>query len=196
MCFFRPALATEVKEVVSPGGFKAWLVEEHVLPLVAVKIAFTGSGSAYDPAGKEGRSNMTAALLMEGAGDMDSRAFNEALENNAIELNFGTDEDLFRASLESLSEHKEKAFSYLGMALTKPRFDDSALERVRSQTLSLLTQEEQEPGYLLHRGWQQAGLRQTSLQQSAGRHEREVGKLAAKAISAISLTAISRARIS
>lgn len=149
-----PAFATEVKEVVSPGGIKAWLVEEHALPLVAVKIVFKDSGFAYDPASKEGRANMTSALLMEGAGDLDSRAFNEALENSAIQLNFGTDEDLLRASVESLSEHKEKAFSYLAMALTKPRFDSDAIERVRSQTLSIIKRQEQQPGYLVHRGWQ------------------------------------------
>src|SRR6476620_9050127 len=88
--------ATEVKEVVSPGGIKAWLVEEHALPLVAVKVAFVDSGHAYDPAGKEGRAGMVSALLMEGAGNMESKAFNEALENVAIELNFGVDEDLLR----------------------------------------------------------------------------------------------------
>jgi len=159
-CHLSPAYATQVQEVTSPGGIKAWLVEEHALPLVAIKMAFRNSGTAYDPKGKEGRATMTAALLLEGAGDMDSRAFNEALENDAIELNFATDEDSFRASLVTLSEHKEKAFSYLGLALTHPRFDDSATERVRSQTLSTLAQEEKNPSYILHRQWEQAAFGQ------------------------------------
>jgi len=148
------SFATEVQEVTSPGGIKAWLVEEHALPLVAVKMVFKDAGSAYDPPGKEGLAGMTAAMLLEGAGDLDSHAFNEQMENNAIRLNFGTDDDLFHASVESLSEHKDKAFSYLAMALTKPRFDDSAIERVRAQTLSILKQEEQEPNYILRRAWE------------------------------------------
>lgn len=156
--FAWQASATEVKEVVTPKGFKAWLVEEHALPLIAAKVAFNNAGFAYDEKGKEGRAGMVAALLMEGAGDMDSHAFNEALENDAIELNFATDEDTLRASLESLSEHKDKAFSYLGLALTKPRFDNGAVERVRSQTLSILTQQERQPGYLLGRKWQQVAF--------------------------------------
>ncbi len=149
-----PAAAVEVLEVKSPGGIRAWLVEEHALPLVAVKIAFTGSGFAHDPEGKEGRAGMAAALLMEGAGDMDSEAFNEALEDHAVRLSFSVDEDMSRLTLESLAEHKSKAFSYLGQALTRPRFDDSAMERVRRQTLSLILQQEQTPGYILRRGWQ------------------------------------------
>lgn len=149
-----PALATQVQEVVSPGGIKAWLVEEHALPLVATTIAFTESGSAFDPEGKEGLTAMVAALLLEGAGDLDSRAFNEALENHAIQLNFASDEDRFRAQVQSLSEHKEKAFGLLSLALENPRFDEEAIERVRSQTLSVLKQQEQEPAYNAHRQWE------------------------------------------
>ena len=149
------AFATQVQEVTSAGGMKAWLVEEHSLPLVAVKLAFKDSGSAYEPVGKEGLVSMTAALMLEGAGDLDSNAFNAQIEGHAIQLNFGVDEDTFGASMECLSEHKEKAFEYMSLALRKPRFDSSAIERVRSQTLSVLLQQEQEPGYQLHRHWEQ-----------------------------------------
>lgn len=148
------ALANQVQEIITPKGIKAWLVEEHTLPLVAMKIAFKDAGFAYDAAGKEGCAGMAAALLMEGAGDLDSQAFNEALEDHAIQLSFTVDEDMLRLALNSLSEHKDKAFYYLGLALTKPRFDATALERVRGQTLSLLTQQEQSPAYILHRAWQ------------------------------------------
>ena len=148
------AFATQVQEVTSPGGIKAWLVEEHALPLVTVKVAFTESGSAHDPEGKEGLSGMTAGLLLEGAGDNDSFAFNEELENHAIQLNFGNDEDSFRSSVEALSEHKAKAFELLSLALINPRFDDAAIERVRSQTLSVIKQQEQEPGYNVRRQWE------------------------------------------
>jgi zinc protease len=146
--------AAEVKEVVSASGIRAWLVEEHSLPLVAVKIAFRESGVAYDPPGKEGRAGMTAAMLMEGAGELDSKAFNQALESNAIELGFAIDEDLFRASLSTISDKRDMAFSLLGSALTKPRFDASALDRVRSQNLSMLVQQEKQPTYLLQRKWE------------------------------------------
>lgn len=145
------AHATEVKEVTTSGGLKAWLVEEHALPLIAIKVAFRDSGYAYDAPGKEGRSNMTAALLTEGAGGMDSRAFNEALENHAIQLNTGSDDDILSVTMETLSEHKDTAFSYLGLVLTQPRFDEASIERTRRQSLSLLVQQEQEPGYQLTR---------------------------------------------
>ena len=55
-----------MEEIQSSKGIKAWLVEEHSVPLIAIRFAFAG-GSAQDPAGKEGLGSMTANLLTEGA---------------------------------------------------------------------------------------------------------------------------------
>ena len=44
--------ALTVEEIVSPKGIKAWLVEEHSVPLIAVKFAFAG-GASQDAAGQE-----------------------------------------------------------------------------------------------------------------------------------------------
>ena len=43
----------------APGGITAWLVEEHSVPLIAMRFAFEG-GSSQDPAGKEGLANFLA----------------------------------------------------------------------------------------------------------------------------------------
>lgn len=155
LCFsFSCAVqAAEVKEVVSDSGIKAWLIEEHSLPLIAVRVAFEGSGNAYDPSGEEGTANMAAAMLTEGAGDMNEREWNEALESKAIEFNTAVNEDMLEVSMQSLSEYKGAAFSMLGLALSKPRFDSEAIDRTRRQMLSILKQAEQNPGYQLERSW-------------------------------------------
>ena len=38
----RPASATQIQRVVSPGGIEAWLVEEHSIPLISVQFSFLG----------------------------------------------------------------------------------------------------------------------------------------------------------
>lgn len=153
-----PAMATQVREIKTPGGITAWLVEEHAQPLIAVRVAFRGSGFAHDPDGKEGRTAMTAALLMEGAGDKDAEAFNNALETHAARLAISADEDMVQAALDTLSEHKEFAFGALGQALTAPRFDDGAIARVREQTRSAIAQQDTQPAYRLQRSWQRAAF--------------------------------------
>src|SRR5215471_5713237 len=46
--FIPPAHAMKIQEITSPGGLKTWLVEEHSVPLVAMRFAFEG-GNAQDP---------------------------------------------------------------------------------------------------------------------------------------------------
>jgi len=73
-----PAWAeVNIKEMTTPGGIHAWLVEEHSIPFVALELRFQG-GTSLDPQGKEGVTNLMVGLLEEGAGDMDARAFARA----------------------------------------------------------------------------------------------------------------------
>ena len=59
------AQAMKIQVVKSPGGITAWLVEEHSVPLIALRFAFEG-GNAQDPEGKEGLANFLAGMLDEG----------------------------------------------------------------------------------------------------------------------------------
>ena len=96
-----PARATTIQRVVSPGGIEAWLVQEQAVPLIAVDFAFTG-GSVQDPPGKSGTANLVASLLDEGAGDLDSKAFADALERKAIEMSFYAERDHLGGALRTL----------------------------------------------------------------------------------------------
>jgi zinc protease len=139
-----PASATNIERVVSPGGVEAWLVHEPSVPLVAIEFAFAG-GTAQDPAGKPGVANLTANLLDEGAGDLDSKTFHDRLERRAIDLSFSSSRDYVRGSLRTLSEHRDEAFDLLRLSLTKPRFDSEPLERARTQILSSLRRQSVSP---------------------------------------------------
>jgi len=91
--------------------------------------------------------------LDEGAGDLDSKAFHERMENHAIELTFQVGRDYFHGSLRSLNEHRDEAFDLLHLALTNPRFDADAIERVRGQELSMLQRDTTNPNDLASRRW-------------------------------------------
>ena len=78
-----PASATTIERIVSPSGIVAWLVREPSVPLIALDFAFKG-GATQDPVDKAGVATMTAALLDEGAGDIDSKSFHERVEAKAL----------------------------------------------------------------------------------------------------------------
>ena len=146
------ASAVQIEKIFSPSGIAAWLVREQAVPLVSLSFAFHG-GSTQDEPGKSGTANLAADLLDEGAGDLDGKTYHERLENNAIELNFQVARDNFHGSLQTLNEHRDEAFDLLRLALSAPRFEAAAVERVRGQMLSSLQRDSTSPNSLASRRW-------------------------------------------
>ena len=137
----------DIQEVTSPGGFKAWLVEEHSIPFVALEIRFRG-GTSLDAPGKRGAINLMTGLLEEGAADMDARAFAEARETLATTLRFDSGDDTISVSAKALTENRDEAMALLRAALVQPRFDQDAIERVRGQVLAHLRNRATDPDAL------------------------------------------------
>lgn len=151
------ASAVTIEKIVSPSGIAAWLVRDPAVPLVSLNYSFHG-GSSQDSAEKSGTANLAGDLLDEGAGDLDGQTFHERLENHAIELSFRAGRDEFHGSLRSLSEHREEAFDLLRLALTAPRFEAEAVERVRRQEIAGLHRETTNPNNIASRNWWQTAF--------------------------------------
>jgi zinc protease len=130
-----PLHATTIEEVTSPGGIKAWLVEDHQLPLIALKFAFKG-GVEEDPVDKQGLSTLTMGLLTQGAGAYDSATFQQQVADHSIQIGFAAQRDALEGSLKMLREERSTAFDLLHLALTKPRFDPEPIERLRAHQLT------------------------------------------------------------
>jgi zinc protease len=139
-----PVRAMTIQEVTSPGGIKAWLVEEKAIPLVTMNFSFRG-GSAQDPVGKEGLANLMTTLFDEGAGDLSSQAFQTKLQDLSIRISFEDGRDAMFGELRTLSENLDAAAELLTLAVTKPRFEDDAVARMRAQLIAGLRREAKDP---------------------------------------------------
>ena len=139
--------AARVQILVLKSGIEAWLVEDYAVPLVAVEFALTG-GSSQDAPGRMGTSTMLAALMDEGAGDLDSEAFHNAMDDKAIEISFSSDSDTFHGRLKTMTRNVDAAFGLLKLAVNAPRFDADAIERTRAQMLAGLRAEANDPDAL------------------------------------------------
>jgi zinc protease len=144
--------AVNVREIVSPGGVKAWLVEDYAVPIVSLELAFRG-GAAQDPAAKSGATTVFSGLLDEGAGDLDSQAFHRALDDKAIEISFHADSDKVSGRMRTLSRHLDRASALLALSLNAPRFDEEPFGRVREQMKAHLRHEMNDPGTMAWRGF-------------------------------------------
>ncbi len=147
-----PASAVEIREVTSPGGIKAWLVEEHSIPFTALELRFKG-GTSLDQPGKRGATVLMMGLLEEGAGDLDSQGFAEARDALAAQFSFDAHDDAVSISARMLSENRGEAVALLKSALTEPRFDDDAVARVKAQVVSIIQSDEKDPNTIAARSF-------------------------------------------
>jgi zinc protease len=141
-----------VQQIVTPRGVKAWLVEDYAVPLLSLEFAFKG-GAAQDPPGKTGAATMLAALFDEGAGSLDSQAFQQALDEKAIEISFNCDRDYIGGRMRTLIRNVDRAAELLRMAVNEPRLDEAPITRVREQLSAGLRHEANDPGSLAGRTW-------------------------------------------
>jgi zinc protease len=151
------AHAFEITSVTSPGGIKAWLVEDHKNPIITVQLTFLG-GSAGDPLDKPGIAYLVSGMLDEGAGELDSTAFQKVLAEESISLSFDANTDSFSGTLTTLTETSDQAFKLLRLALTEARFDAEPLERVRGQIMAGLRSRQQDPNRIAGRVWWKAAF--------------------------------------
>jgi zinc protease len=140
-----PAYAeVNIQELTTPGGLNVWLVEEHSIPFVALELRFRG-GASLDAPGKRGATNLMTALLEEGAGDMDAQAFSRARDNLAASFSYDVNDDALSVSARFLTENRDQAVALLRESLLNPRFDQTAIDRVKAQIASIIQSDEQDP---------------------------------------------------
>lgn len=147
----RAVNAAEIVEVKTESGITAWLKQEPSIPIIALDALWTGAGGASEPVDKAGLTNLLAAMLDEGAGDLDSQAFQRTLEDQAVRLSFEATRDNFSMSLQTLSDKSEEGFRLAGLALSSPRFDAEPLERMRAGILNGISRDSRNPNSIAGR---------------------------------------------
>ncbi len=157
LCLAAPVLsakahAMKIQQIKTPGGIDAWLVQEHAVPLIALRFVFEG-GSSQNPPGKEGVANFLSSMMDEGAGDLDSHKFQERMEELAFRMSFEDARDGFYGSFETLTANRDPSIEMLRLAMNQPRFDADAVERVRKQLLSGLAFAAKNPNRVAGAAW-------------------------------------------
>jgi len=143
-------------QVIEQDGITAWLVEEHSVPVVSLAWAWPG-GAATEPVGREGLSSFAAAMLSEGAGEMNNIAFADALRDEGIGLSFSGGRDSFEGSFRALSAALPEAVRLAKLAMARPRLDAAAITRVRARAVLGARQQLETPAGIARRAFWEAG---------------------------------------
>jgi zinc protease len=148
-----PAQAEVVfQDITSPAGVHAWLVEDYAVPIVTIRFAFEG-GTTQDPVGKEGLTTLMTTLFDEGAGTLDSDAFQIALDDAGAEMGFAADADATYGSMRMLADHRDEAVALLKLAIEKPSFTQNPIDRMRAQLITGINASAQDPNTAAQRQW-------------------------------------------
>lgn len=154
---FSARAEIDITPVATPSGLTAWLVQDDSIPFIALDLVFLG-GTVLDGPEQSGATALMTALMEEGAGDLDAQAFAVRTEELAARLSFSSGRDTVTVSARFLTEDTDDAIALLRLALTDPRFDADAIERVRAQMLAQLRRDALNPNTIASRAFAQAAF--------------------------------------
>ena len=120
--------------------------------MVSLEFAMRG-GATQDPADKAGLSMLLAGMLDEGAGNLDSQAFQRALDEKAVEIHFRNDREHASGRMRTLIKNLDRAAELLSLALNAPRFDEEPFLRVREHANARLRHDANDPATVAGRSW-------------------------------------------
>ena len=146
----------QIEHWQTTNGANVYFVAAPEIPMLDVRVVFA-AGSARDSASK-GLANMTSGLLKEGAGELDADAFSRRLGATGARLQIGSARDMAYATLRTLADaqYAEPALELFVDAISRPRFDDTAIERQRARILIALKHKQQSPGTIATEAFFQA----------------------------------------
>ncbi|HEX5647202.1 MAG TPA: pitrilysin family protein [Nitrospira sp.] len=141
-------------KITTANGITVVVLEQHFLPIVEIH-ALIKAGSAQDPPDKAGLANLTASLLDEGTTARSSKQLAEQIDfiGGSIEVKAG--EDFTTASARILKKDVDLGFTLLADILLHPAFPKQEFDRVRSQILGELVSDNDDPGQVAMKAFNQ-----------------------------------------
>jgi zinc protease len=126
------------------NGLAVFVVENHELPLVDVRLSFNVGGWT-DPAGQEGLAEATLDMLNEGAGDLDALGLAAALKSLASTLTTKAGKDSASIHVNALKKNLAPTLDLMASVLQKPTFPEQEWERLQKQRIQSITAAKADP---------------------------------------------------
>ena len=126
------------------NGLPVWIVELHEVPVAQVNLVVL-RGSADDPPGKFGVTNLMTAMLEEGAGSRSSLEIADAVDFLGADLGAGSTFDSSAVRLHVPVARLADALPIMADVALRPTFPADELERLRQQRLTALLQARDDP---------------------------------------------------
>ena len=145
-----------IEKLDSFKGAKVYLVQTKTLPMVDIEISID-AGDRYDPSGKSGLADMTAALMSYGV-RVDKGVLTEAQIADEIAdlganigVSVGGERAVMRIRSLSRKDLRDRAVQLAATMLSSPLYDAKILEREKQRSITNLLEAETKPEFTLER---------------------------------------------
>lgn len=134
----------EFEERFLKNGSRVVFHQKPGLPITSVTF-IVEAGSKFDPEGGEGLANLTAQLLDEGAGELDSLGLNALLESKGLTLAVYATHDHFEVKISGLSDSIDLMMKIISDVVYDPHLRLEDFERERDKLRNRIKQFKQHP---------------------------------------------------
>jgi zinc protease len=141
--------ATQVRKVM-PNGLVVIAREDHTVPSVALFGMMKG-GSIYDPPGKEGLANFTAAMLSQGTQTRTWQQIAEALEFAGADFSAASSLSFTALSGRSLKNDLTLLLEIAADQVRRPSFPADQVEKVRKEIQNAIRESLEDPAEVVER---------------------------------------------
>ena len=126
------------------NGIPLDYIQRATVPVTQVALAFDAGSAADDQQGR-GLATMTMGLLDEGTSKLTSQQFAEAEERLGADVSAGNGGDRSYVSLNALSPNLAPSLGLMTSTLTDAAFRPDDIERLRTQLLTGIAQQQKDP---------------------------------------------------
>jgi zinc protease len=140
-----PKAVVNIQHWQTNQGVPVYFVPTPEIPMLDVDVVFD-AGSARD-GDKPGLANLTAGMLDEGAGKLNTDQIAEAFDNVGAIYSIDVNQDMALVGFRSLTqdENLTSTLDTFKTVLTDPKFPQDSFERLQKQVLISLEQRQQSP---------------------------------------------------
>src|SRR5215213_6396372 len=143
----HPIVIPAARETVLANGLSIVVVEDSRLPLVSYRLAFR-VGTAFDPPGIPGLTDLLAGLLPEGTESMTSREIADEVARMGASLSAGATSDYTIVGASALSQFNDEILGLIADIVLQPSFPENEVELAKQNTKESLRQQRAQPSFL------------------------------------------------
>jgi predicted Zn-dependent peptidase len=129
------------------NGLSVVLLEKHQVPIVQLNL-LVRAGSVMDPGGKAGLANMTASMMMEGAGTRSALALADAIDYLGVSISSTSGQHAMAVRLHAPVSRLDSALTLFADVALRPTFPADELARKKRERLTTMLQWRDEPRVL------------------------------------------------